>query len=87
MNDESMVRVYCGLPQGLTLEMGTPGKTDYRHVHLIGTNKAGPSAKTIPNRKGEKFGLTIIPKSFWEAWLAKNKTLRYVVDKTVLVVP
>lgn len=81
------VKVYCNLPQGVTLELGTPGKDDYQYVQLLGTVKAGPSAKTIPNRKGEKFGLTIIDSDFWNSWLAKNSKLRYVVDKSVLVVP
>lgn len=84
MTDET-VKVYCKLPHGLTLEFGKPGEEDYGHIELVGVLKAGPSAKTFPNRKGEKFGLTIIPASVWAKWLAKNKTLRYVVDKSVFV--
>jgi hypothetical protein len=80
------VNVYCSLPQGLTLELGTPGAKDYAVVQLIGPIAAGKSAKTIPTRKGEKFGLTVVDSDFWNAWLAKNSKLRYVVDKSVLVV-
>lgn len=86
MPDDATVKVYCSLPNGLTLEYGTPGKDDYGNVQLVGTLKAGPSAKTFPDRKGEKFGLTIISKSIWTKWLAKNKTLRYVVDKSVFAI-
>jgi hypothetical protein len=80
-------KIYCSLPQGLTLEIGTPGEKDYYFVHLLGVQKAGVNAKTLPNRKGVKFGLTIIDSDFWEAWLAKNSKLRYVVDQSVLAVP
>lgn len=87
---DALVKVYCALPHGPMLELNapTPGtvvSNKYQGVELLGVLKAGPSAKTLPNRKGEKFGLTLVPKEFWEKWLAKNKTLRFIVDKSVFV--
>lgn len=88
MSDGTLaVKVACCLPQGLLLETGTPGTKSFLSAEIIGTVKAGSSAITFPNRKGLKFGVTLVRKDLWDAWLAKNKTLRYVVDKSVLVVP
>lgn len=81
------VNVYCSLPQGYTIESGTPGAKDYAVVQLIGPVAAGRNVRTLPNRKGEKFGVTAVDSDFWTAWLAKNSKLRYVVDKSVLVGP
>ena len=88
MADEvRQVKIACCLPQGLLLETGTPGTKSFISAEVIGTVKAGSSAITFPDRKGLKFGVTLVRQDLWEAWLAKNKTLRYVVDKSVLVVP
>lgn len=88
MTDEvRRVKIACCLPQGLLLETGTPGTKSFMSAEIIGTVKAGSSAITFPDRKGLKFGVTLVRQDLWEAWLAKNKTLRYVVDKSVLVVP
>jgi hypothetical protein len=78
-----MIKIACKLPHGIVLEVGTPGKPDYQGVELTGTIKAGKSAKTFSNRKGESFGVSVVDSSLWQAWLAKNKTLRYVIDKSV----
>jgi hypothetical protein len=91
MNDE-VVKVACGLPHGYMLEIDPPKPgveipDTYLSVELTGVLKAGKLAITIPNRKGERFGLTLVRADFWAAWLAKNKTLRYVVDKSIFVVP
>jgi len=85
-----LVKVYCALPHGPVLELNAPtplklpGK-DYQSVELVGVLKAGASVKTLPNRKGMKFGLTLVPADFWKAWYEKNKTLRFIVDKSVFV--
>lgn len=86
------VKVACCLPNGLTLEVGKPTvlangelSSTYKTVDLLGTIKAGRSAVTFPDRKGLKFGITIVNAEVWNAWLAKNKSLRYVVDKSVFV--
>lgn len=81
------VKVACCLPHGPTLEVGTPGEDDYKAVELQGVVAAGAKFVSFPNRKGVKFGVTSVPADIWRAWLAKNKTLRYVVDKSVFVVP
>lgn len=87
---DKFVKVYCSLPHGPVLELnspvpGKPASDNYQSVELVGVLKAGPSAKTLPSRKGEKFGLTLVPAEFWEKWLAKNKTLRLVIDKSIVV--
>ena len=89
MADE-IVKVACSLPNGFMLEIdapkpGVPIPDTYLSVELTGFLKAGKSAVTFPDRKGQKFGLTLVRADFWAAWLAKNKTLRYVVDKSVFV--
>lgn len=91
MADET-VKVACGLPHGLVLEVDPPKPgadilDTYLSVELTGFLAAGKSAATFPDRKGSKFGLTLVRADFWQVWLAKNKTLRYVVDKSVFVVP
>ena len=77
------VNIGCKLPHGLVIEIGLDPKTgrptkDYEAFVLQGTLKA-PA--------GAKFGTTPIPKSVWEAWVKKNAKLRYVLDKSVFVVP
>jgi hypothetical protein len=77
------VTVGCTLLNGLTLEVGSPLPVDgepsstYRYVDLKGLNDV---------RKGAKYATTIVPADLWDAWLAKNKTLRYVVEKAVFIV-
>ena len=75
------VTIGCKLPHGLVLEIGldkdgVPGK-GYQCAVLQGLSKA---------RKGAQYGLTLVDRGLWEAWVAKNKTLRYVIDKSVFVV-
>lgn len=90
---EKTVTVACCLPHGLVLEIGTPKvlqngeiSSTYKTAQVIGFLDAGRKAATFPTRKGLKFGITNVQADIWEAWLAKNKTLRYVVDKSVFVV-
>lgn len=66
----------CRLPHGLVLEVGTPGTEDYRAVELTGVGKM---------RRGAKIALTPVPLEVWAAWVDKNLTLRYVVEKSVFV--
>jgi hypothetical protein len=80
------VQIACCLPNGLTLEVGTPGGTNYQYFNLKGAKAPKTSTTTFPDRKGVTFGLTMIPAYVWNVWLAKNKTLRYVLDKSVFVV-
>lgn len=73
-----VVALGCKLPNGFVITIGTPGTEDYFSVPLI-----GPSGlKNAP-----KFGITRrVPADLWDAWLAQNKTLRYVVDKSIFVI-
>lgn len=80
------VNVACCLPTGLTLTVGKAGTPEYAVAELVGVIAAGNKAVSFPNRKGLKFGVTAVPVEIWNAWLAKNKALRYVVDKSVFVV-
>ncbi len=81
------VNVACCLPHGPTIEIGEPGTPEYAVFELVGTIAAGSKFVSFPKRKGVKFGVTAIPADVWDAWLAKNQTLRYVVDKSVFAVP
>lgn len=77
------VMVGCKLPHGLVLEVGLDPKLGipsdkYRNAVLQGTLGA---------RAGAKFGSTLVPRDLWDAWLKKNAKLRYVVDKSVFVIP
>lgn len=76
------INIGCKLPHGLVLEVGLakngiPGE-GYRAVVLQGTLAA---------RVGAKFGSTLIAKAVWDAWIKENVKLRYVVDKSVFVIP
>ena len=82
----ALTKVYCSFPQVLTLELGTPGKENYKYIHLRGHgNYLTPLS--LPDRKGVKFGLSLVDSDFWAAWLAANSKLRYVVDQSVVAVP
>ena len=61
----NFITVGCKLPHGMHLDIQPEGKPRTRHT-LKGTN----SSKVIGG-----FGLTEIPKDFWEAWLALNKDI------------
>jgi hypothetical protein len=69
--------VGCKLPRGFTIEVGIPATKSYQWFDLNGLNKA---------KRGVKYGVTDIPDAVWITWLTKNKTLRYVVDKSIFVV-
>lgn len=76
------INIGCKLPHGFLIEVGLHAKTqqptdDYAAIVLQGTLKA---------RKGSKHGSTLVDKAVWEAWLAENKTLRYVLDKSIFVI-
>jgi hypothetical protein len=88
------VNVACGLPRGLTLEVGAANvlkngelSSTYASAQLVGFLDAGKKAVSFPNKKGQKFGVASVDADLWAAWLAKNKTLRYVVEGSVFVVP
>lgn len=88
------VKVACGLPHGLTLEVGQANvlksgelSSTYAYAELVGFVEAGKKAVTFPNIRFGMFGVTSVPADLWTAWLAKNKTLRYVVEGSVFVVP
>ncbi len=88
------VKVACGLPHGITLEVGNATvlksgelSSTYQKVQLVGYLDAGKKAITVPTKKGMKFGVTLVPADLWNAWLAKNKTLRYVREGSIFVVP
>jgi len=88
------VKVACGLPNGLTLEVGSPTvlksgelSSTYKTAHLVGFVEAGKKAVTFPTKGKQRFGVTTVATDLWAAWLAKNKTLRYVVEGSVFVVP
>lgn len=88
------VNVACGLPHGLTLEVGQANvlrngelSSTYQSAELVGFLVAGKKAVTFPDKGKQKFGVTGVPADLWSAWLAKNKTLRYVVEGSVFVVP
>jgi hypothetical protein len=79
---EEQINIGCKLPHGLVLEIGLDPKTGiptekYRNAVLQGTLQA---------RKGAKFGSAFVPRDLWDAWVAKNKKFRYVVDGSVFVV-
>jgi hypothetical protein len=84
MSDET-VKVACCLPHGPVLEIGKPGESTFKSFELTGVLAAGNNVATFPNRKGLKFGISKVPADIWNAWYAKNKTLRYIVDKSVFV--
>lgn len=79
------VKVACCLPHGPVLEVGTPGKETFKSFVLVGVLAAGRNIATFPNRKGVKFGISQVPADIWNPWYAKNKTLRFIVDKSVFV--
>jgi hypothetical protein len=88
------VNVACGLPNGLTLEVGAAKvlksgelSPTYKSVHLVGFVEAGKKAVTYPTKGKQRFAVTSVPADVWAAWLAKNKTLRYVVEGSVFAVP
>lgn len=88
------VNVACGLPRGLTLEVGNARvlqngelSSTYQSAQLVGYLDAGKKAVSFPGKKGAKFGVAPVDAELWAAWLAKNKTLRYVVEGSVFVVP
>lgn len=71
------IRIGCKLPQGFVIQTGAPGGKDYSYVELAGANRPA---------KGVRYGITAVPVAVWSAWLAKNKTFRYVRDKSIFVV-
>lgn len=81
MVTEEKVNIGCKLPHGLALEIGIDKAgfpvEGYQCFVLQGLNKA---------RKGAKHGSTLVPKTVWESWLAKNTKLRYVVDGSVFAI-
>lgn len=72
------VTVICKLPQGITIDSGTPGK-DYQWVHVPGT----PANSKV----GTIFGRAKVPTTMWDAWLKLNSKLRIVRDGSVKAVP
>lgn len=75
------INIGCKLPHGLVLEVGIRDMklaSDYAVAVLQGRLQARP---------GAKYGSTMVHKALWDRWLALNKTLRYVVDKSVFVIP
>lgn len=67
-----MAAVRCALPNGYTIEVGTPGASDYAfYVLKPGTAKT-PSAQRIPDS-------VILP------WLRANAENRYVREKLIYV--
>lgn len=72
--DTPTVVIGCRLPNGITMEVGTPGKESYRAVHCKGCD-------------GRGYGRTVgVPKVIADAWFRANAKLRYVVDGSVFVV-
>lgn len=65
--------VGCKLPNGITIDAGTPGK-NYSFVHCVG-------------RKGQRDSFTAVPDDLGADWFRRNAKLRYVVDGSVYVVP
>lgn len=63
------VTVLCKLPQGITIDVGTPGES-YSWV-----NVPGPSRGSA--------GRAQVPITTWESWLKRNKNLRIVKDGSV----
>ena len=64
------VWVGCKLPNGLVLELGKPEQQDkYQKIILNGSSTAA-----IQNTAGG-FGLTEVPRPFWEEWERKHKHL------------
>lgn len=73
------VTVICKLPQGITIDCGTPGKKDYTWVHVPGT-PAGSKVGTV-------FGRAKVPANAWDSWLKRNKDLHFVKDGSVKAAP
>jgi hypothetical protein len=71
MDEPNVVKIGCRLPHGPTMELGTPGKPDYRFVQIRGM---GPSGR---------LGVTQIPIEFANAWFKANTNARHVKDGSV----
>lgn len=66
----NVANVGCRLPHGPTMELGTPGKPDYRFVSLKGAVNGRPS-------------VTQVPIEFANDWFARNANNRHVRDGSV----
>jgi hypothetical protein len=67
------MNVGCTLPHGYVIEVGTPGKPDYRAIQLQGI-----LGSKVP------FGMTKnVDNSVMKAWFKKNAKLRYVLDGSI----
>lgn len=74
----TLVTVGCRLPRGFTIETGTPGTEEYAFYNLNGRNNSV---------QGRPYGVTKIPSDVWASWLGKNKGMRYVMDRSIFLVP
>jgi len=65
------VQIACKLPNGYTIESGTPGEEGYEFYNI-----PGPVGKRV-------YGQADVPATVWRAWLKANAKLRHVVDKSI----
>lgn len=75
VNSTALYVVGCKLPNGLVCELGKPGDDDYRAVRLNGAN----SMRVVTlDGSNTGYGLTEVPRDFWDAWVKKHKRLDFV---------
>lgn len=67
-----MSAVRCALPNGYTIEVGTPGEAAYAYYSL----KSGTAKKPSTNS---------VPAEVMARWLKDNAKLRYVIDRSICV--
>lgn len=75
LNDTVAIVIGCCLPHGVVLELGRAGDANYERYEMNGANSAHarrPDSKRIVAMAGT-FGLTTVPKNFWDKWLKANK--------------
>lgn len=84
------VIVGCKLPHGLVLELGYDPITgirgeNYKSVKINGANQF---KKPGDPHTSEGLGLTTgVDKAFWDEWLKRNGTLKYVAEGLVFAQP
>lgn len=88
------VWVQCKLPHGLWIHMDVPGVSDTPKREPI--NRAnlktrirlnGANSGAVVGARGRRlgYGLTEVPRDFWETWLASHREYDPVVNKQILV--
>jgi len=79
-NGTAVYIIGCKLPNGLVCELGKFGDPDYKAIRLNGANSRRIVAP------GSDYGITEVPKDFWDKWVKRHARLDFVQKQMVFAV-